>query len=682
MVSDSAGISTAPGRRFAKEVLSTFMPLKPNPTDPPPLEPKSSQDEKSLPDSGYGTSLPSPDQSEDRDKAKKRVISLPQEAIPFPLASQKDLLVLKKEVDRATITRFNEIVPEIERLLLSYLKSSGGLFSARARYGPMAIRLMVLGRTEADAKECMVVFCPTGLCKRVEQFFNKQQIVKDLCEPSDPVLPSFKVIVNGHAPRLRVALSKIQVHCASSQLSENTFCGNPIRFVNETGDVRHATFGGVIKVVGSDGHFKLYGLTAGHSLLDWQDPDTSADTLPGIHIALNAEDEDAEGDERQDKSSEGLLETQDPFIQASTILLKPEQDETVQSWAFTESQELGKILTNPDRDTDEDQLYLDWALFELNKYLPNVLVTVELSGHIRKHPLSLCTEKLSPETPSQPVTMIGGSQGSKSGVLSKLPGRIIIGPGDSFIDAYLLTLDEGSVSDGDSGSWVVDPATYEVYGHVVATDMFGDAYVVPLIHTLADIQRCFGAKCVDLPSAVDFSIRALAESSSAAGQLLKWSETEPDQFPKTGNESPSTDVISMQGRIDGFRTASPESQDPTPVLTREEPFMAFGTYPDLDEHLFPTFDDSPLLNYEFEIPSTAIGLGNVGTTITDACYAFPDSGYNTMLTTPQGPSPSTTAHTTPQGPSPSTTTHTTPQGPSPKRPSPINYAETPKRVKK
>ncbi|RYP28249.1 hypothetical protein DL767_007299 [Monosporascus sp. MG133] len=630
MVSGSAGISGAPGRRFAKEVLSTFMPLKPNPTDPPLLEPKSSQDEKTLPDSGYGTSLPSPDQSEDRDKAKKRVISLPQKAIPFPLASQKDLLVLKKEVDRATITRFNEIVPEIERLLLSYLKSSGGIFSARARYAPMAIRLMVLGRTEADAKECMVVFCSTCLCKRVEHFFNKQQIVKDLCEPSDPVLPSFKVIVNGHAPRLRVALSEIQVHCASSQLSEDTFCGNPIRFVNETGDVRHATFGGVVKVVGSDGHFKLYGLTAGHSLLDWQDPDTSADTLPGIHVALNAEDEDAERAERREESNESLLEAQDPFIQASAILLKPEQDETVQSWTFTESQELGKILKNPDRDKDEDQLYLDWALFELNKYLPNVFVTVELSGNIRKHPLSLCSEKFSPDTLSQPVTMMGGSQGSKSGVLSKLPGRIIIGPGDSFIDAYLLTLDEGSVSDGDSGSWVVDPATFEVYGHVVATDMFGDAYVIPLIRTLADIQRCFGAKCVDLPSAIDFSIIALAESSSAAGQPLKQSETELDQFPKTTNKSPSTDLISMETGIDGFRTAYPRPQGPPPLLVPEAASTDLGTDSDFDSNPFSAFDAAPF-SFDIEMPSTPIELGG---TISDACYDFPDSGYNTMDPSP------------------------------------------------
>lgn len=33
---------------------------------------------------------------------------------------------------------------------------------------------------------------------------------------------------------------------------------------------------------------------------------------------------------------------------------------------------------------------------------------------------------------------------------------------------------------GDSGAWVVDILTNELYGHVIASDVFGTAYVVPI----------------------------------------------------------------------------------------------------------------------------------------------------------------------------------------------------------
>ena len=44
---------------------------------------------------------------------------------------------------------------------------------------------------------------------------------------------------------------------------------------------------------------------------------------------------------------------------------------------------------------------------------------------------------------------------------------------------------------GDCGSWVIDDVTNEVYGHVVASDMFGEVYVVPLKAVLQDIEEQF-----------------------------------------------------------------------------------------------------------------------------------------------------------------------------------------------
>ena len=81
---------------------------------------------------------------------------------------------------------------------------------------------------------------------------------------------------------------------------------------------------------------------------------------------------------------------------------------------------------------------------------------------------------------------------------------------------------------GDCGSWVVDPSTCEVYGHVVASDAMGDTYVVPLSTTLRDMEKRVGA-AVSLPTEADIHtwvaqhVEAATESStvSAAGKTKK-----------------------------------------------------------------------------------------------------------------------------------------------------------------
>ena len=65
---------------------------------------------------------------------------------------------------------------------------------------------------------------------------------------------------------------------------------------------------------------------------------------------------------------------------------------------------------------------------------------------------------------------------------------------------------------GDCGSWVVDDQTYEVYGHVVASDVLGEAYVVPLHATLQDIATRLAARSASLPT--EFDIHQSLEQQS------------------------------------------------------------------------------------------------------------------------------------------------------------------------
>ncbi len=71
---------------------------------------------------------------------------------------------------------------------------------------------------------------------------------------------------------------------------------------------------------------------------------------------------------------------------------------------------------------------------------------------------------------------------------------------------------------GDCGSWVVDPLTCEVYGHVVASDAMGDTYVVPLNATLRDMEEKLGAE-VSLPTEADIDTWLAQQAKSAAKQI-------------------------------------------------------------------------------------------------------------------------------------------------------------------
>src|SRR2546423_2670466 len=53
---------------------------------------------------------------------------------------------------------------------------------------------------------------------------------------------------------------------------------------------------------------------------------------------------------------------------------------------------------------------------------------------------------------------------------------------------------------GNSGSWVGDASSHEVYGYLVASDVFRDGYVIPLDATLRDMKTELSAESICLPT--------------------------------------------------------------------------------------------------------------------------------------------------------------------------------------
>lgn len=117
---------------------------------------------------------------------------------PLDLTALADLTEFDKSVDDARLSRFNHVHSQLETPLLAYVRSK-----IRSReYRLIALRLMVLGRSEDDVNPCIVVLCPEQQSKMVRKFFDKDY-VRALCQPKDDLVLSFEVFVLGRPPETR-----------------------------------------------------------------------------------------------------------------------------------------------------------------------------------------------------------------------------------------------------------------------------------------------------------------------------------------------------------------------------------------------------------------------------------------------------------------------------------------------
>lgn len=114
------------------------------------------------------------------------------------------------------------------------------------------------------------------------------------------------------------------------------------------------------------------------------------------------------------------------------------------------------------------------------------------------------------------------------------------------------------ILDGDSGSWVIDRDSFELYGYLIASDVFNGGYVICINDVLKDIQLHLDAKEIGLPSIPDF----VAHEQSMAFRYL----AEP-AFDNSGAlamgidfqghhdfESPYDSVEPMQAETGGAKT--------------------------------------------------------------------------------------------------------------------------------
>ncbi|KAH7268505.1 hypothetical protein B0J15DRAFT_486757 [Fusarium solani] len=489
-------------------------------------------------DSGYVTQSTSPDSKLAESFPLKSASAVESKARPVPLALPPltDLAEFDKSVDDNTLSRFRHVHTQIEKPLLAYIRSK----IPGRRYRPIALRLMILGRNEDDAKPCIVAFCPEEQSKRVRKFFDKTSVTA-LCRPDDETVPSFNVFVLGRALETKHADEDIDIFipivAGREGYTDDTYCGAPILIRKPSAMERRCTFGGIIRTMSWDGDIKLYGLTVGHVL--WGDSDNDlvvgttkdgAEPLDNSELQLSdseSEDEPDEVTQIEPEETESL-----PAI-SNSQLASAGNDDTPASWA---SPELGKIgcisedslhtrIATPNTMGEDAGRYYDWALIEMEQHKPNRIRPRKLSNgetqgkDVRSGDLLMPVKSPCSNGKRQSVTLLSGSEGLKRGSLSPLPSRLLIGPGNVFVDTLVLNLDhDQQIQDGDSGSWVVNEGTLEVYGYVVAADSFGGGHVISLLDAFKSIGASLGLRSVGLATTVDMATAKLSGDRSAAGR--------------------------------------------------------------------------------------------------------------------------------------------------------------------
>lgn len=336
-----------------------------------------------------------------------------------------EFTIFEKETDKDTLERFKEVNRETQTLLAKKITNWN---RGNSNPSETAFRLLALGKSESEASYYLVVFCSPKLCGRVRTFLRSKD-VKDIYHKE-----GLKILVVEVPPRRTSAVLDIDV-CLDNTRTTNqiTFCGSPVLLINNLHGLSHvqtrkATFSGVIEVNFEDGKSIQYGMTAGHAVEDLLSA-CSADSYGVNNTAVS--------------DYEQALQKQDPIATQEIAGARLESD-----WLWEDSSDralFGNILDNkklPGVLAETVHPSHDWALFEMNSPKPNLVCDSEISGQVEKRSLMIASRPSFNDKLCDPVLMMAAS-GLKRGRLSSLPGAIMSGSSKSFVETYILELDEG-----------------------------------------------------------------------------------------------------------------------------------------------------------------------------------------------------------------------------------------------
>ncbi|KAL9632565.1 MAG: hypothetical protein Q9164_005245 [Protoblastenia rupestris] len=462
-------------------------------------------------DSGYGSTETKPEENLQKTQSRTEGVILPSRGLLPKRNKPTKLKIFDKEIPISIQNRFYDLNELFGKPLQQHLTNLGVNFSS------ISIKLKILGDCEESAKPWIVVMCNKKATKRTKQFFNMSHI-KSEYQPrgNNQVFPSFEVLVCSRPPTQIAIGPSLTTRNRSSILTEphsnlvfsqrigsDTTCGSFAR-VGDPALGRIATLGGIIKVEKPDASYMLYSMTVGHVL-------RPSELYNNEHVPNALEkDEDEETEEEEyfldeeDSTNEPSLELPHEVEELHTGHEKNKSPVSGDSWWA-----IGHVSTTSEDDVANSS-GLDWALITFHDpflYQPNLLSVPHTSSEA---PQIRCSpekeQSIKADTSSCSVFLINGLKGLQRGSISATLSYLMVAPAKTFSKHYTLSFaDTSALSAGICGSWVVSETNHEVLGHVVASDIMGEAYVVPIHATFLDIKQKHGARSVSLPTGSDIS---------------------------------------------------------------------------------------------------------------------------------------------------------------------------------
>lgn len=407
------------------------------------------QSQIKVPDSGYGSTIDSPELSQEsantsflKDKArhiKKRL---------FP-REKKVLKQYSRALTPIEQARFADL-----RILFGYALSEF-LLSQKRSFAAIEMRVAVMGETETSARPIILVACQKPIFKIVKQFFAQKEIKGELT-PSNKIWPKFEVLV-----REQLALFSgdglITVWMAGTTLDDDNQC-NPYRkpiLIKMKESSKFATLGGVLWTKGSDGQIRCHGLTVGHiqpALLDASE-ESSVEQMDSSPGDVQSETFLATQDQCQDVVEDTIeaVGLSDPFspdddddyeIDCWQTPQTPQFDVQEHEKRASFDQYVGEVVVN----TFTDSMRLksgnkDWALIELStEFWKNARNNLQATA-LQFTPSLVNVAKEDSITAGQlkDVTVARAGGGDIRGQLSKQESTIMFGSQGAFVDLYTLS---------------------------------------------------------------------------------------------------------------------------------------------------------------------------------------------------------------------------------------------------
>ncbi|KAF3930987.1 Nephrocystin-3 [Dactylellina cionopaga] len=418
--------------------------------------------------------------------------------------------------------KFAGLVEFFNSSLDKYLKKKR-LFEPSQSIG---LELMMVGKAENTAAATILVICGSKIIKTVKRFF-KEPHIKSQYQPDHPNLenPYFQIRFIARALTMP-ALETVPAYLPGSSVAssnDTSLCGLPVMFGMELGNARIATLGGVIMTV-TGGKASTYAMTVGHliytpiaaSLLSPMESKEGVDLLDDLHDDVySSEDEDGQEDEDTYSSGdESYQEDEDdhegaddiidarivmddnaiyPKASLSTLLETERAIMANQPWLH-----IGSAFRSP-LDLEGDPYNLDWGLITS---LEDIKTFNRMNLYNGNHLWSRNEFSLSEDgLPPRKVIMLSGIDGPQEGYITFGTSFLALQPVNLFTRTHHIILNgQRGIKSGDCGAWVIDEATSEVYGHVVASNAFGGAYVIPLQDSFRQIKLALGVDSVKMIS--------------------------------------------------------------------------------------------------------------------------------------------------------------------------------------